>query len=122
MAEYIKTFEGAEWKVEKFYSLRRVEDRVEVVREAVMSHQEYRYTAFTQPTLDSNNTYRNITSCFPPESLRPRQGSQRSKELREQGNKLYQARRFPEAVKMYTEAAVVGGGGRRHCVCNDEHP
>ena len=42
MAEYFKTFEGVESKVDKFHSLRRVEDRVEVVRGAVMSHQEYR--------------------------------------------------------------------------------
>ena len=93
VSEYFSSFENAGKKLAKFHKLGSPGEKVEMVLQALRAHP----------------TYSKASSCLPRGSLQLREGGERSKELREQGNKLYQSKKFPEAIRMYTEAALLAG-------------
>ena len=93
VSEYFSSFENAGKKLAKFHKLNSPGEKVEMVLQALRAHP----------------TYMKASSCLPRGSLQLREGGERSKQLREQGNKLYQSKRFPEAIRMYTEAALLAG-------------
>ena len=93
VSEYFSSFENAGKKLAKFHKLTSPGEKVEMVLQALRAHP----------------TYMKASNCLPRGSLQPREGADRSKHLRDQGNKLYQSKKFPEAIRMYTEAALVAG-------------
>ena len=93
VSEYFSSFENAGKKLAKFHKLSSPGEKVEMVLQALRAHP----------------TYMKASNCLPRGSLTLREGGERSKQLREQGNKLYQSKRFSEAIKMYTEAAILAG-------------
>ena len=93
VSEYFSTFENAGKKLAKFHKLASPGEKVEMVLQALRAH----------------STYVKASNCLPKGSFELREGGERSKHLRDQGNKLYQAKKFPEAIRMYTEAALIAG-------------
>ena len=93
VSEYFSTFENAGKKLAKFHKLASPGEKVEMVLQALRAHP----------------TYVKASNCLPKGSFELREGGERSKQLRDQGNKLYQAKKFTEAIRMYTEAALIAG-------------
>ena len=87
MTEFFKTFKNQSKKFEQFSSCESVVDRIKLVHQALASKEEFR----------------NVTGLFINKGPKP-DNKDRSKKLRDIGNKLYQTKKFKEAIKSYTES------------------
>jgi len=87
MTEFFKTFKNQSKKFEQFSSCESVGDRIKLVHQALASKEEFR----------------NVTGLFINKGPKP-DNKDRSKKLRDIGNKLYQTKKFKEAIKSYTES------------------
>ena len=59
--------------------------------------------------IHSNDQFKNVKNTFPSAEDGIDEvisNAQKSKMLRDQGNKLYSSKNFVEAIKMYTESAI----------------
>ena len=89
MSEYFKTFKNQEQKLQQFSSLSNISDKLQLVNEALSSNHEFR---------DVENMFRGV--------MRKPHNPEKSKKLRDVGNKLYQHKKFTEAIKAYTDAML----------------
>merc|ERR1711936_139209 len=89
VTEFFKTFKNEKEKLKKFAECSSVKERISMVYQAINSHPEFK---------DVSNLFtkqRNIVKDV-----------DKSKQLRDKGNKLYQTKKFQDAIKTYTESAV----------------
>ena len=89
VSEFFKTFKNEKEKLKMFAQCSSLEDRVHLVYQAILSHPEYK----------------DVRNMFPEQRYKTAD-VEKSKQCRDKGNKLYQAKQFREAIKTYTESCV----------------
>eukprot|EP00090_Calanus_glacialis_P007248 TRINITY_DN15692_c0_g1_i1.p1 TRINITY_DN15692_c0_g1~~TRINITY_DN15692_c0_g1_i1.p1 ORF type:complete len:671 (-),score=156.98 TRINITY_DN15692_c0_g1_i1:49-2061(-) len=89
VTEFFKTFKNEKEKLRMFAECSTLEERINMVYQAIQSHPEYK----------------EVRNMFPEQRYKVAD-IDKSKQFRDKGNKLYQAKQFKEAIKTYTESAV----------------
>ena len=89
VTEFFKTFKNEQEKLKKFAECSSVEERITMVYQAINSHPEFQ----------------DVKNVFPRERYKS-EDKEKSKQFRDKGNKFYQAKKFQDAIQMYTDSAV----------------
>ena len=88
MTEFFKTFKDQTRKMAQFSASATTAERLQLVHQAL-----------------TGSEFETVQTLFADRKLK-RDNRERSKQLRDSGNKLYQQKKFTEALKAYTDSAL----------------
>ena len=88
MTEFFKTFKDQTRKMQQFSASATTAERLQLVHQAL-----------------AGSEFETVKTLFADRKLK-RDNRERSKQLRDSGNKLYQQKKFTEALKAYTDSAL----------------
>ena len=88
MTEYFKSFKNQTEKLEQFAKCRSSRERIDLVQKAV-----------------SKSEFKDVKKLFSKRNPK-KDDKDQSKKYRDAGNKFYQHKRFPEALRSYTDSMI----------------